>query len=316
MSSSHAVTRADVEAAYEVIRPHIRRTPVIEIAAGDLGLDPSLRPVSLKLEFMQHAGSFKTRGATFNVMTGEIPAAGVVAASGGNHGAALAYAAAKAGVPCNIFVFTHTPEAKAERIAAYGATVHRASPDFDELMEMTNAFAEQTGAVMFHAYDAPGTLAGQGTTALEFTEQAAPDTCLVAVGGGGLIGGIAAYLQTGTRLIAVEPELACTYHSARAAGRPVPQTPTSIARDSLGPREVGKLMFPIGQDYIDDAVLVPDSAILAAQRLLWDRLRLVTEPGGATALAALISGAYVPGPEEKVGVVLCGANTDAVRFPE
>lgn len=316
MPTPHAVTRADVAAAYDVIRPHIRRTPVIEVAAADLGLDPDLPPVALKCEFMQHAGSFKARGATLNVMTGEIPAAGVVAASGGNHGAALAFAARAAGVPCNIFVFSHSPKAKTDMIEGFGARVHRVSEDFDELMAATSAFATETGAVTIHAYDAPGTLAGQGTVALEFTEQAAPDTCLVAVGGGGLIGGIAAHLAGETRLVAVEPEGCATLHTSLAAGRRVDVEARGIARDSLGPRSVGELMFPIAQDFVDRSLLVSDAAIRAAQRWLWGNLRIVTEPGGATALAALMSGAYAPARDERVGVVLCGANTDVVAIPD
>jgi threonine dehydratase len=315
MSSPHAVTRTDVAAAHEVIRPHVRRTPVIDVAAAELGLDPGLPPVAFKCEFMQHSGSFKARGATFNVMTGDIPEAGVVAASGGNHGAALAFAARAAGVPCNIFVFSHSPKAKTDLIRGFGAEVHWVSEDFDELMAATHAFAGQTGAVTIHAYDAPGTLAGQGTVAAEFREQANPDTCLVAVGGGGLIGGIAAELAGETRLIAVEPEGCATLHSSLAAGRRVEVEASGVARDSLGPRSVGELMFPIAQDFVHRSVLVTDTDIRRAQRWLWENLRIVTEPGGATALAALMSGAYVPDRGERLGVVLCGANTDAVTIP-
>ena len=312
----HAVTRADVEAAYGVIAPHIRRTPVIEVAPVDLGLSPDLPPVAFKLEQLQHTGSFKARGATYNLMTGDTPSAGVVGASGGNHGAALAFAAERAGVPANIFVFTFSPEAKVDRIRSYGATVHRAADNFDALMETTHAFARDTGARIVHAYDQPGTLMGQGTTALEFMEQAAPDTLLIATGGGGLIGGMAAYVEDRAKIVSVEPEGAPTLFNARAAGRPVQSPAGGIAADSLGPGQVGDLMFPITQSFVDLAVTVPDAAIHEAWRLLWDRLRLVVEPGGATALAALISGAYRPEPDEKLGVLLCGANTNIVQFPE
>ncbi len=310
------VTRTDVEAAYGVIAPHIRRTPVIEVDAGDLGLDPSFPPITLKLEQLQHTGSFKARGATLNLMTGDIPEAGVVGASGGNHGAALAFAAERAGVPANVFVFTFTPAAKADRIRSYGATVHAAADNFDSLMKKTHAFRDETGARLIHAYDQPGTLAGQGTVALELMEQAAPDTLLIATGGGGLIGGMAAYVGDRARIVSVEPETAPTLKNALTAGRPVQSPAGGIAADSLGPGQVGDLMYPIAAAHVDLAITVPEEAIFAAWRLLWDKLRIVVEPGGAVALAALISGAYRPEKEEKLGVLLCGANTGIVTFPE
>ncbi len=310
----HAVTRADVEAAYALIRPHVRRTPVLTVLPDDLGLDPGLRPVALKLEQLQHAGSFKARGALNTLLSGGIPEAGVVAASGGNHGAALAFAAEKSGVPCNIFVFDHSPQAKVDRIAGFGATVHRGGSDFDTLMAATEAFQQRTGAKMVHAFDAPGTLAGQGTVALEFMADAGLDTLLVATGGGGLIGGIAAYAEDRVKIVSVEPEAAPTLHAAMAAGRIVDAPAGGIAADSLGPLRVGKLMFPIAQSFIDACVLVPDAAIRATWEMLWNRFRIVVEPGGATALAALTSGVYRPEPGERVGVLLCGANTGIVRF--
>ncbi|MEM9343780.1 MAG: threonine/serine dehydratase [Pseudomonadota bacterium] len=309
------VTRADVLAAEQVIRPHIRRTPTVTIDATDLGLTNDT-PLTFKLEHLQHSGSFKARGALYNVLTQDIPKAGVVAASGGNHGAALAFAAQKAGVPCTIFVFTHTPEAKADRIRSYGAEVHRVAANFDDLMAHTHQFVADTGALLVHAYDQPGTLAGQGTVALEFHEQADLDTLLVATGGGGLIGGIAAYTEHRSRIVSVEPDLAPTLHDALAAGRPVPTPAGGIAADSLGPGQIGELMFPVAQRHIDQAITVPDSAIHTAWSLLWDKLRLTVEPGGAVALAALTSGAYQPAPEERIGIVLCGANTGIVRFPD
>jgi threonine dehydratase len=313
---SHAVTRADIEAAYALIAPHVRRTPVVEIAPKDLNLPATLPNVTFKLEQLQHTGSFKARGAMNNILSADVPKAGVTAASGGNHGAALAFAARHAGVPCTIFVFDFTPAAKADRIRSYGADVRPVEGGFDALMETTNAFAAETGALMVHAYDAPGTLAGQGTVALEFVEQAEPDTLLVATGGGGLIGGMAAYVENGTRLISVEPEAAPTLFRALDAGHPVPSPAGGIAADSLGPGQIGALMFPIAQDYIDEAVLVPEDAIRDAWMLLWDRLRIVVEPGGAVALAALLSGAYRPEPDENLGVLLCGANTNIVTFPD
>ena len=313
--SALPVSRADVEAAYALIAPHIRRTPVVQVAPEDLGLDPALPPLTFKLEQLQHAGSFKARGATYNLMTRDIPEAGVVGASGGNHGAALAFAAGRAGVPANIFVFTFTPAAKADRIRGYGAHVHPEASDFDTLMDKTHAFQRETGALLVHAYDQPGTLMGQGTVALEFMEQSEVDTFLIATGGGGLIGGMAAYIGDRAKIVSVEPEGAPTLRNALAAGRPVQSPAGGIAADSLGPGQVGDLMFPIAEAFVDLAVTVPDDAIRRSWELLWDRLRIVVEPGGATALAALISGAYVPAPGERIGVLLCGANTNIVQFP-
>lgn len=308
-----SVTRADIETAYGVIAPYIRRTPVITVAAADLGLEV---PVTFKLEQLQHSGSFKARGALNTLMTKPVPDAGVTAASGGNHGAALAFAAARAGVPCRIFVFDYTPPAKAERIRSYGAEVTPVEGGFDALMAATDAYAAETGAMMVHAFDAPETLAGQGSVALEFTEQAELDTLLVATGGGGLIGGMAAFCEGAPKIISVEPEMAPTLHVARAAGRPVPAPAGGIAADSLGPAQIGSLMFPIAEAHIAQTLTVTEEAIHAAWRLLWDRLRLVVEPGGAVALAALLSGAYRPQPDERLGVLLCGANTGIVDFPE
>lgn len=316
MATPHAVTRQDVEAAAQVIAGHVRRTPVIMVSANDLGLDASLPDIAFKLEQLQHTGSFKARGAMNNILTADIPEAGVVAASGGNHGAALAFAAQRADVACTIFVFDFTPKAKVDRILGYGADVRPIEGGFDRLMEETHAFAKSTGALTVHAYDMPGTLAGQGTVALEFLEQAPVDTLLIATGGGGLIGGMAACIEDRAKIISVEPEAAPTLYNARQAGHPIASPAGGIAADSLGPGQVGDLMFPITQDFVNTAVLVPDAAIYDARQLLWDRLRLVVEPGGATALAALVSGVYVPAPDERIGVLLCGANTDAVEFPK
>lgn len=310
----HAITRKDVEDAYPIIAPHVRRTPVITVAAADLGLDPTLPDIALKLEQMQHTGSFKARGATLSLKTQPVPPAGVVGASGGNHGAALAFAAQAAGVPANIFVFDFTPAAKADRIRSYGAQVHPVEGGFDALMTATAAFQKDTGALLVHAFDQPKTLAGQGTVALEFLDQAPLDTLLIAVGGGGLIGGMAAYVEGRAKIIAVEPEAAPTLHNALNAGAPIQSPAGGVAADSLGPGQVGDLMYPIAAAHVDASVLVPDDAIRAARRLLWDKLRLVVEPGGATALAALIIGAYQPDKDERMGVLLCGANTDAVDF--
>ncbi|NNF25147.1 MAG: threonine/serine dehydratase [Rhodobacteraceae bacterium] len=314
MTIPHAVTRDAINAAYPIIAPHIRRTPVLTVSAANLGLDPNLSPIALKLEFLQYSGSFKARGATYNLMTAPVPEAGVVAASGGNHGAALAWAARRMNAKCKIFVFSFTPKAKIDRIKSFGAEVEPVDGGFDELMSATHAYAEKTGARLVHAYDEVGTLTGQGTCALEFMEDCALDTLLVAVGGGGLIGGIAAYVAGHAKVVAVEPEAAPTLHMALEAGRPIAAPAGGIAADSLGPAQVGNLMFPIAQSSVNASLLVPDSAIAEARQTLWDQARIVTEPGGATALAALLSGAYAPAPGERVGVVLCGANTDAVSF--
>lgn len=314
--TSDTVTRAGIERAYHSIAPMIRRTPVIEVAAADLGLDPGLSPVVLKLEQLQHSGSFKARGAVWSLLSQDVPAVGVVTASGGNHGAALAFAARRAGVPCTVFAFRHSPDSKVALIRSFGAEVHRTADDFDSLMDQTRAHAASTGALLVHAYDETRTLEGQGTVALEFFEQSAVDTLLVATGGGGLIGGVAAWVEDRAHVVSVEPEAAPSLHAALAAGRPVPAPAGGIAADSLGPVSVGRLMFPIAQRYIDRAVLVPDSAIRDAQRRLWDAVRIVAEPGGAAALAALLSGVYRPAPEERVGVLICGANTGAVSFPD
>jgi threonine dehydratase len=306
------VTRADVDAAWDVIRPHVRRTPVIAVAAADLGL--SGPPVTFKLEFLQHTGSFKARGAMLNLLTRDVPPAGVAAASGGNHGAAVAWAAARAGVPATIFVPLLASPAKIARIESYGATLHVGGATYAEALAACEAHQAETGAIGLHAYDARETLAGQGTVAREFAEDAEVDTILVATGGGGLIGGMAAWAEGTPRIVSVEPEASACLHAALAAGHPVDVGVSGIAVDSLGARRVGALPFALAEAHVAAAVLVPDDAIRAAQRLLWDALRIVTEPGGATALAGLLSGAYRPHPGERVGVLLCGANTGAVSF--
>ncbi|MCR8722671.1 threonine/serine dehydratase [Frigidibacter sp. ROC022] len=312
--SQPAVSRADVEAAAERIRPHIRRTPVIEVAARDFGLPEG--SLVFKLEFLQHAGSFKSRGAFNSLLSREVPAAGVIAASGGNHGAAVAFAAGRLGIKARIFVPATSPEAKRAQIRSHGAELTVAGALYPEALAAAQACEAETGALPIHAYDQEATLAGQGSVAMEFAEQAAPDTILVATGGGGLIGGMAAWCRGRPRLVSVEPEAAPTLHAALAAGGPVDAPAGGIAADSLAPRQVGRLMYPLAAAHVGRAVLVPDAAILEAQKTLWRVLRLVVEPGGATAMAALLSGAYVPEPGERVGVLLCGANTGAVGFPD
>ena len=310
---SLAVNRADIERVYPIIAPHTRRTPIVTVSGADFGLAPFL--LTLKLEQLQHAGSFKTRGAFTNLLTRNPPAAGVVAASGGNHGAAVAYAAMKLGMPARIFVPTVSSPAKIDRIRSYGADLTVVGERYAEALAASIEWTKSSGAMPVHAFDQAETMMGAGTLALEFEQQAPElDTVLVAVGGGGLIGGIAAWYASQTRVVAVEPDGAPTLDYALKAGKPVDAPTGSVAADSLAPKRVGELMFPIAQAHIARVVLVTDEAIRSAQRMLWDRLRLVAEPGGCTALAAVLSGAYQPAEGERVGVVISGANTTAVNF--
>jgi threonine dehydratase len=307
------IDRERIERTHRLIRPHIRLTPVMELTGADFGL-PAF-PLTLKLELFQHAGSFKTRGAFANLLTRSIPAAGVVAASGGNHGAAVAYAAMRLGVPAHIFVPTVSSPAKISRIRGYGADLVVGGDRYADALAASQAFAARSGALPVHAFDQEETLLGQGTIGLELARQAPDlDTLLVSVGGGGLIGGIAAWCAGQLRVIGVEPETAPTLTQALAAGKPVDAEAGGIAADSLAPQRVGELMFPIARAHIARVVLVSDAAIRRAQEALWDGLRLVAEPGGAAAFSALLGGGYVPAPGERVGVLVSGGNTTAVDF--
>jgi threonine dehydratase len=311
VACDQAIDRDAIARVEAVIRPHVRTTPVVEIAARELGLD-GFRVV-LKLEQLQHAGSFKTRGAFANLLLREVPPAGVVAASGGNHGVAVAYAASRLGVAAKIFVPTVSHPAKIQRIRDYGADLEVGGERYADALEASVAWTARSGALPVHAFDQRETLLGQGTLAAELERQAPQlDTLLVAVGGGGLIGGIAAWHGGRVRVIGVEPRDAPTLTAALAAGRPVDAAAGSIAADSLAPRRVGELMFPIAQAYVDRVLLVTDDEIARAQRLLWDSLRLIAEPGGAAALAALLAGHYRPRAGERVGVVVSGGNTAAI----
>ncbi len=304
---------AAIRAAAARIAPHIRRTPVIEVDGADFGL-PSVRLV-FKLEFLQHAGSFKTRGAFNHLLTRGIPPVGVVAASGGNHGAAVAYAAMKMKRPATIFVPSVASPAKMEQIRGYGARLEISGERYNDALIASEKWIGETGAAAIHAYDQVETLQGQATVGLEFEEQAPSlEALLVAVGGGGLIGGIAAWYAGRVPVIGVEPEAAPTLTHALAAGAPVDAPAGGLAADSLAPKRVGALMFPIAQRYVSPTVLVTDEAIREAQKALWKTLRIVAEPGGAAALAALTSGAWKPTAGQRVGVLLCGANTTAVEF--
>lgn len=305
--------RGAIAQTYSVIRPYIRRTPVIEVDGADFGLDGVT--LVLKLELLQHSGSFKARGAFTNLLMRQVPPAGVVAASGGNHGAAVAFAAMRLGKPARIFVPTVASPAKLDRIRGYGAALVVTGDRYADALAASEQWAAESGALPVHAYEQVETLLGQGTVGLEFEEQdPAVDSVLVAVGGGGLIGGIAAWYGGRTKVVGVEPELAPTLERALAAGRPVDAPAGGIAADSLAPRRVGELMFPIAQAYVSRAVLVPDEAIANTQAALWRVLRVVAEPGGAAAMAALISGRYRASRGERVGVLVCGANTTAVSL--
>ena len=303
---------AAIRAAAARLAPHIRRTPILEADGADFGL-PAVRLV-FKLEFLQHAGSFKSRGAFNNLLTRAIPPAGVVAASGGNHGAAVAYAAMRRGIPATIFVPSVASAAKVAQIRGYGARLEIAGDRYNDALLASERWVDESGAMPIHAYDQWETLQGQATLGLEFEEQAPGlDALLVAVGGGGLVGGVAAWHAGRMQVIGVEPEEAPTLTRALVAGAPVDAPAGGIAADSLAPKRVGALMFPIAQRYVK-TVLVSDDAIRDAQKSLWKTLRVVAEPGGAAAMAALTSRRWKPRPGEAVGVVICGANTTAVEF--
>jgi threonine dehydratase len=302
-----------IVATESVIRPHIRWTPVVELDGADLELT-QVR-LSLKLELLQHSGSFKARGAFANLLLRRVPEAGVVAASGGNHGAAVAYAAMRLGIPATIFVPAIASLAKMDRIRGYRATLKVAGECYADALAASEEWVARTGAMPVHAFDQNETLAGQGTLGLELQRQAADlDTVLVAVGGGGLLGGVAAWYGGTVRLIGVEPELAPTLTRALEAGRPVDAEAGGLAADSLAPARVGERVFPIVRRYVERVVLVSDRQIREAQETLWRLLRIVAEPGGAATFAALASGRYRPDAGSRVGVIVSGGNTVAVSF--
>ncbi|HWM05625.1 MAG TPA: serine/threonine dehydratase, partial [Actinophytocola sp.] len=263
------ITPDDVRDTYDLIRPHVRRTPVLRLDPGDLGL-PTPHELTLKLELLQRAGSFKARGAFANLLLREVPAAGVVAASGGNHGAAVAYAAQRLGVPARIYVPTISNPGKIERIRSLGAHLVVGGDKYADALAAAQDWAATSGALSVHAFDGRETMLGQGSVALELTEQVPDvDTVLVPVGGGGLIGGISAYLAGSVRVIGVEQAEAPTLATARANGAPTDAPTGGIAADSLAPRRIGELVFPITQAYVSDVALVDDDAVRAAQRVLW-----------------------------------------------
>jgi threonine dehydratase len=304
----------DIRSAYARIRGHVRRTPVLRTGGEDFGV--TLRhPVTFKLEFLQHTGTFKPRGAFNNLLSRAVPAGGVAAASGGNHGAAVAYAAQQLGHKATIFVPDVSSPVKIARIKSYGADVRVGGARYADALDACNTFLQTSGALSVHAYDARETVAGQGSVGLEWEEDAPElDTVLVAVGGGGLIAGIAAWYGRRVKVLGVEPEGSRCLHASLEAGKPVDVTVESVAADSLGARNTGQLVFDIAKANVDHVALVPDDAIVAAQHLLWEKLRVAGEPGGAAALAALVSGRYKPRVDEKVGVLLCGANVDLAKL--
>jgi threonine dehydratase len=307
------ITRERIIAAHQLIRPHIRRTPTVEISEADFGLGPI--NLAFKLELLQHSGSFKARGAFTNLLSRTVPPAGVVAASGGNHGAAVAFAAMKLGILARIFVPAVCSPEKVERIRGYGADLVVTGERYADALAASDAWAAKSDALRIHAYDQIETLLGQATVGLELEEQAPNlDTLLVAVGGGGLIGGVAAWFSGRVKVIGVEPEAAPTLTMALKAGHPVDSPAGGIAADSLAPKRVGELMFPVAQTHVQSVLLVSDPAIQQAQEALWRVLRIAAEPGGAAAFAALLSGRYQPRPGERVGVLVCGGNTSAVDF--
>ena len=303
-----AVSRPNIQAAQDRIAPHIRKTPVMQIAGSEVGLDT---PLSLKLELFQHAGSFKPRGAFNNLLSKPVPPAGVAAASGGNHGAAVAYAAASLGHPAHIFVPEISSPVKIARIEAAGARIHVGGARYANALAHCESHQAATGAIGVHAYDDPATVAGQGTLALEWQSQAPDlDTVLISVGGAGLISGIAAWYGGTVKVVGVEPVGAPTLHAALAAGGPVDVEIDSLAADSLGARSVGAINHALCARHVDHVALVSDEAIGSAMAFLWTRLQIAAEPGGAAAMAALLAGTYRPQPGERLGVLVCGGNVD------
>ena len=310
------VTRADIKSAHARIRGHIRRTPLLETASPLAGA-PAL---SLKLECLQATGSFKARGAFHNLLTRPAPAAGCATASGGNHGAAVAFAAQKLGIRARVFVPEMAPPAKIAKIKAYGAEAVIGGAAYVEAQQRCDAYAAESGALLIHPYDAVETVAGQGTVALEWEEDLERlglgklDTVLIAVGGGGLIAGVAAWFQGRVKVVGVEPEGSRALYAALEAKAPVDVSVKSIAADSLGAKRVGAIDFEIARQFVSGVVLVRDTSIAEAQRQLWTDFSVIAEPGGAAAFAAIAGGAYRPEPDERVGVLVCGANADLKAF--
>jgi threonine dehydratase len=302
------VERLDILAALDRIGGYVRRTPVVTVEAALLGTPGE---VVLKLELVQHAGSFKPRGAFNRVLASEVPSVGVVTASGGNHGIAVSHVARVLGLRAEVFVPATSPLAKRARIEANGATLVVGGAIYDEAQAAANARAGETGALVVHPYDHPLVVAGQGTVGLELAEQAPEvDTVLVAVGGGGLVAGVASWFRGDVKVVSVEPETIPAMQQALVHGAPVEVSVSGLAADSLGAKRIGDVPWACASPFVHEAVLVTDDDIRAAQRRLWAELRVLAEPGGAAACAALLSGAYRPAPGERVAAIVCGANLD------
>lgn len=308
------ITRDAIAAAHLRIAPYIRRTPLLTLNDGAFGLDCA---ITFKLEYLQHAGSFKSRGAFNTLLSNQIPASGVAAASGGNHGAAVAYAAQSLGAKAKIFVPEISSPIKIATIKRFGADVTVGGARYDDAQIACNHYCQRSDALRVHPFDAIGTLEGQGTVAKEWEEEGnLPDTVLIACGGGGLVGGIASYWADRARIVAVEPEGSRCLHAALEAGSPIPVDVNSVAADSLGAKRVGQMAFDIAKAAVDHVALVSDDAIRSAQTTLWQDFRIMSEPGGAAALAALLSGAYRPQKGEHIGVLLCGGNVDPTTIAD
>src|SRR4051812_32324241 len=301
-----AVTPDDVERAAERIGHRVRRTPVLTYVVDN-------RDLTLKLELLQHAGSFKTRGAFNRVLhAGPLPESGVIAASGGNHGAAVAYVGRSLGIPVEIYLPSTSPEIKRANIERFGATAVVVEGYYDDAQRAANVRQACTAAMMVHPFDHVDTVAGQGTMARELEQQVDGqiDTLVVATGGGGFTAGQAAWFGDRVRIVSVEPETSQCLRAALAAGEPVDVEVAGLAADSLGARRIGAVPWSVAARFVDEALVVDDEAIRAAQRRLWDDLRLVAEPGGAAALAAILTGTYRPEAGERVAVAVCGSNCD------
>jgi threonine dehydratase len=304
----------DIRAARDRIAARVRRTPVLHLEPVAFGVPGRL---TLKLELLQHTGSFKPRGAFNRMLSADVPATGVIAASGGNFGLAVAFAARALGHRAEIFVPETSPPVKAARIAAFGAEVRLVPGYYDDAFEASASRAAETGALVMHAFDQPEVVAGQGTVGVELSEQVPDaDTVLVAIGGGGLIGGVAAWYEGCTRVVGVEPDRCPTMAEALRVGHPVPVEIGGYAADSLGARRCGDVAFAVASRFVEHVVLVTDDAIRDAQRRLWEEVRLLAEPGGAAALAALLTGRYRPDPGERIVVLVCGANADPASLSE
>lgn len=304
--------RDEISKAVMRIRPHVRRTPVVEINGFGLAY-----PIEMKLEQMQHSGSFKARGAFNTLLGAQVPEAGLVAASGGNHGAAVAYAAARLGHRARIYVPDMAGPAKIGLIREQGADLVVVPGAYGEAAERAALYQAETGAMQVHPYDAETTVIGQGTVMAEWEEQGlVADTVLIAVGGGGLIAGALAWLGKGRKVVAVEPDTSCALHAALTAGAPVDVEVSGVAANALGARRIGQICFDLARAEGIESVLVSDAAITEAQVALWREMRQLVEPAGATALAALMSGAYRPAPGERVAVLVCGGNIAPDPFGE